>query len=50
MNLKERGITLGDLIIILAILITTTIVIKKLNNDNQSSLYLEQPETISLKR
>ena len=33
MNLKERGITVGDLLIILIIIITSTILIKSFSKD-----------------
>ena len=39
MNLKERGITVGDLLIIL-IIITTIILVKSLNKDKKTSLNL----------
>ena len=38
MNLKERGITVGDLLIILIIIFSTTFIIKKYNHNKQSSL------------
>jgi len=38
MNLRERGITVGDLLIILIIIFSTTFVIKKYNHNKQSSL------------
>ena len=39
MNLKERGITVGDLLIILIIILTTTIFLKSYNNkDNKKAL------------
>ena len=38
MNLKERGITIGDLLIILIIILTTTIVVKSLNKDKKTTL------------
>jgi len=37
MNLKERGITVGDLLIILIIILTTTILVKTFNKDKQST-------------
>tara|TARA_B100000886_G_scaffold317390_1_gene256639 strand:- start:278 stop:463 length:186 start_codon:yes stop_codon:yes gene_type:complete len=51
MNLKERGVTVGDLLIILIIIITTTILIKSLNKDrkttldpfNQQKVFIENP-------
>ena len=38
MNLKERGITVGDLLIILIIILTSTIVIKAFNKDKKTTL------------
>ncbi len=38
MNLKERGITVGDLVILLIIILSSTIVTKSLNKDNKSAL------------
>ena len=38
MNLKERGITVGDLLIILIIILTTTILVKSFNKDKKTSL------------
>ena len=38
MNLKERGITVGDLIIILIIIISTTILVKAFNKDKKATL------------
>ena len=49
MNLKERGITVGDLLIILIIILTTTVVIKKLNNEGKSTLNQIAPEKTILK-
>ena len=37
MNLKERGITVGDLLIILIIIITSTILIKSFSKDKKTS-------------
>ncbi len=37
MNFKERGITVGDLLIIFIIILTTTTLIKTFNKDKQSS-------------
>ena len=47
MNLKERGITVGDLLIILIIIITTSILIKTLNKDKKSLLNLSNQDKIS---
>ncbi len=38
MNLKERGITVGDLLIILIIVITSTILIKSFGKDKKTTL------------
>ena len=38
MNLKERGITVGDLLIILIIVITSTILIKSIGKDKKTTL------------
>ena len=46
MNLKERGITVGDLLIIL-IIITTIIFVKSLNKEKKTSLNLgDQKSTL----
>ncbi len=37
MNLKERGITVGDLLIILIIIITTTILVKSFNKNKKAT-------------
>ena len=37
MNLKERGITVGDLLIILILIITSTILIKSLSKDKKTT-------------
>ena len=38
MNLKERGITVGDLLIFLIIIITTTFLVKSFNKDKKTAL------------
>ena len=38
MNLKERGITIGDLLIIFLIILTTTILFKTFNKDKKTTL------------
>jgi len=50
MNLKERGITVGDLLIILIILITSTILIKSLSKDKKTSLNYSIQEKFSYKK
>ena len=46
MNLKERGITVGDLLIILIIIFTTTILVKSLNKDKETTLNHSNQEYI----
>ena len=47
MNLKERGITVGDLLIILIIIITSTILIKSISKDKKTTLNYSNQEQIS---
>ena len=43
MNLKERGITVGDLLIILIIVITSTILVKSFSKDKKTTFnYINQ--------
>ena len=49
MNLKERGITVGDLLIILIIIITSTILIKSFSKDKKTTLNYINQEKISYK-
>jgi hypothetical protein len=49
MNLKERGITVGDLLIILIIIISSTILIKSFSKDKKTTLNYSNPEQVSLK-
>ena len=49
MNLKERGITVGDLLIILIIIITSTILIKSFSKDKKTLNYINQ-EQVSYKQ
>ena len=37
MNLKERGITVGDLLIIFIIILITTTIVKTFNKDKESN-------------
>ena len=46
MNLKKRGLTIGDLFIII-IIISLFFVVKKLNKDTKNSIYLIQNELIA---
>tara|TARA_B100000886_G_scaffold132653_1_gene89463 strand:+ start:261 stop:437 length:177 start_codon:yes stop_codon:yes gene_type:complete len=47
MNLKERGLTIGDLLIILIIILTTTILIKTFNKEKKTTLNYNVLENIS---
>jgi len=46
MNLKERGITVGDLLIIFLIILTTTILVKTFNKDKKTTLNYSNQENI----
>ena len=46
MNLKERGITVGYLIIILIIILTTTVFIKTSNKDKKTTFNIDNKEEI----
>ena len=47
MNIKERGITVGDLLIILIIIITSTILIKSFSKDKKTTLNYNNHEEVS---
>ena len=49
MNLKERGITVGDLLIIIIIIITSTILIKTFSKDKKTTLNYSNQEQVSYK-
>ena len=49
MNLKERGITVGDLLIILIIIITSTIIIKSFSKDKKTTLNYRNQEQVFYK-
>ncbi len=49
MNLKERGITVGDLLIILIIIITSTILIKSISKDKKTTLNYSNQEQVTYK-
>ena len=46
MNLKERGITVGDLLIILIIIITSTILIKSFSKDKKTTYNYSNQEQV----
>ena len=50
MNLRERGITVGDLIIIVIVIIVTTTLVKTFKKDKQTTLYLTKQEIISYEK
>ncbi len=50
MNLKERGITVGDLLIILIMIITSTILIKSFSKDKKTTLNNINQEQVSHKK
>ena len=47
MNLRERGVTVGDLIIIIIIIITSTILIKSYSKDKETTLNYSNQEKFS---
>jgi len=49
MNLKERGITVGDLLITLIIIITSTILIKSFSKGKKTTLNYSNQEQVSYK-
>ena len=50
MNLRERGITVGDLLIIFLIILTTTILVKTFNKDKKTTLNHSNREEIYQKK
>ena len=50
MNLKERGITVGDLLILLIIIVTSTILIKSFNKEKKTSIYDINHEIVSFQK
>ena len=49
MNLKERGITVGDLLIIIIILISTALFIKNIKKDNQTTFNVIELNLIDIR-
>ena len=47
MNLKERGVTVGDLLIIFIIILSTLILVKTFNKDKKTSFNHINQENIS---
>ena len=50
MNLKERGITVGDLLIVLIIIITSTILIKSISKDKKTTNNYSNQEQVTFKK
>ena len=50
MNFKERGITVGDLILTIIIIFTSVILVKTFNKDKSTSLKFINRETISYRK
>ena len=50
MNLKERGITVGDLLIILILIITSTILIKSFSKDKKTTFNFSNQEEVSFNK
>lgn len=49
MNIKERGITVGDLLIITIIILITTFIIKTFKNDKKTTFNISNQQDISYK-
>ena len=47
MNLKERGITVGDLLIVFIIILISSIVVKSFNKDKKAANNISYLEKIS---
>ena len=50
MNLKERGITVGDLLILIIIIITSTILIKSFSKDKKTTLNYSNQEQVFIRK
>ena len=50
MNLKERGITVGDLLIFSIIIFTTTIFVKSFNKDKKTTQNYSNQEQVTYKK
>ena len=50
MNLKERGVTVGDLLILIIIIITSTILIKSISKDKKTTLNYSNQEQVSYEK
>ena len=50
MNFKERGITVGDLILLFIIILTTLLTVKNFKTDKKTTLHIDNQEQLSFKR
>ena len=50
MNFKERGITVGDLLIFLIIIIISTILFKSFNKNKKTTLYHSNQEGLTYQK
>ena len=50
MNLKDRGVTVGDLLILIIIILTSTIVVKSFNKDKKTTLNQRHQQSISYEK
>ena len=50
MNLKERGITVGDLLILIVVIISSTILIKSFNKEKKTSFNSINQEKVSYEK
>ena len=50
MNFKERGITVGDLILLIIVILTTLLTVKNFKTDKKTTLHIDNQEQLSLKR
>ena len=50
MNIKDRGITVGDLLIISIIIISSTILIKSFSKNKKTTLNYNNQEKVSYKK
>ena len=47
MNFKERGITIGDLILLFIIILTTLLIVKSFKTDKKTTLNIYSQEQLS---
>ena len=50
MNFKERGITVGDLILLIIVILTTLLVVKSFRTDKETTLNTNNQVQLSFKR